>query len=92
MLLKIAKPRLWHTESIEVILKSPAFIALLGTMLDNTMDMKKKSEDQTAEIIRSLGLPSRKDMDALYKKVHELTKEIRTQNSTIKKLEKNRRK
>jgi hypothetical protein len=74
----------YYTESFEVILKSPAFVALLGLMLDNTLDMKKKAEDQTAEIVRSLGLPSRKDMDSMYKKLHELTVQVREQSKTIK--------
>lgn len=72
-----------QAESMEVLLKSPAFVALLGTMLDSTLDMRKKSEEQTAEIIRSIGLPSRKEMDSLYRKIHELTLHVREQNRII---------
>ena len=78
----------FYTESVEVILKSPAFVALLGTMLDSTMDMKKKNDEQTAEIIRSLGLPSRKDMDSIYKKLHELGQKVNTQTQEIKTIKK----
>ena len=69
------------------MLGSEDFTKLLGEVLRQGLIFKKQLDDLSDQIIRFTNLPTKQDMDEIYKTIYELKKEVRSQRRSIKNLE-----
>lgn len=72
------------------MLGSEDFTKLLGEVLRQGLIFKKQLDDLSDQIIRFTNLPTKRDMDEIYRTIYELKKEVRTQRRSIKDLEQRR--
>jgi hypothetical protein len=67
-------------KKMESLLKDQEFAKKLGALLSRSLDIKKRY-DSIAEIyFKSLNLPTRSEVDRLYKEMHDLRKEVSERN------------
>lgn len=69
------------------MLGSEDFTKLLGEVLRQGLIFKKQLDDLSDQIIRFTNIPTKQDMDEIYKTIYELKKEVRSQRRSIKNLE-----
>ena len=82
--------RTWWTVNEEAyyqMFQSEEFTKLLGDMLHQGLLLRKYFDELTDEVIKFTNLPTKKDMDDVYRAIYELKKEIRKQKKTIHQLE-----
>jgi class III poly(R)-hydroxyalkanoic acid synthase PhaE subunit len=83
--------RLWWTVNEDTyyeMFQSEEFTKLLGEVLQHGLFFRKYVDELTDELVKFTSLPSKKDMDDLYRSIHELKKEVRLQKKKINELEK----
>jgi len=69
------------------MLGSEDFTELLGEVLQQGLTFKKHLDDLSDQFMRFTNLPTKQDMDEIYKTIYELKKEVRSQKQSIKDLE-----
>ena len=69
------------------MLGSADFTELLGEVLQQGLTFKKHLDDLSDQFMRFTNLPTKQDMDEIYKTIYELKKEVRSQKRSIKDLE-----
>lgn len=82
--------RIWWTineETFHELFLSPEFTSLLREVLRRGLLFRKWLDDLAGQIAEMANLPSKKDMDEIYKALYELKKEVRWQERAIRKLE-----
>ena len=82
--------RIWWTINEDVyheLFQSEAFTKLLGEALRQGLLYKKQFDDLTDEVIGFTNLPTKREMDEVYRSIYELRKEVRWQRRAIKELE-----
>ena len=67
---------------------SEEFTKLLGEVLRQGFLFKKQLDELSDQIIQFTNLPTKQDMDEIYKTIYDLRKEVRWQRRTIQELEK----
>jgi hypothetical protein len=80
---------LWWTtneETIYELFKTEEFSHLLGRVTDATMDVRKRYDDIMEEYLKMLPIPTRSEMNDLYKTVYQLKKEVRRNTKQSKDL------
>ena len=81
--------RTWWTVNEDAyfqMFQSEEFTKLLGDMLHQGLLLRKYIDELTDEIIKFTNLPTKKDMDDVYRAIYELKKEVRMQKKTIHQL------
>jgi len=83
--------RIWWTINEDVyrqMFGSEEFTKLLGEVLRQGFLFKKQLDELSDQIIQFTNLPTKQDMDEIYKTIYDLRKEVRWQRRTIQELEK----
>jgi len=83
--------KMWWTVNEDTyyeMFQSEEFTKLLGEVLQYGLLFRKYVDELTDELVKFTSLPSKKDMDDLYRSIHELKKETRLQKKKIIQLEK----
>jgi class III poly(R)-hydroxyalkanoic acid synthase PhaE subunit len=83
--------RLWLTTNEEVyheFLKSDEFGNMVKEMVTRGLRFRKWVDDLTDHALKFTNIPGKKDMDEIYKSIHDLRSEVRAQRRNIKALEK----
>ncbi|MBT9159415.1 MAG: Poly(3-hydroxyalkanoate) polymerase subunit PhaE [Dehalococcoidia bacterium] len=81
---------LWWTtneEALYELFKSPEFSRLLGRVVDATMRVRKRYDDIMEEYLKALPVPTRSEMNDLYKTLYLLKKEVRENTKQVRELE-----
>jgi class III poly(R)-hydroxyalkanoic acid synthase PhaE subunit len=60
------------------LFKTPDYAQTLSRVLDAFEDYQATRDDLLQDVLKSLPVPTNRDMDALYKEIYELKKKIRT--------------
>ena len=82
--------RVWWTINEDVyhqMFGSEEFTKLLGEVLRQGLLFKKQLDDLSDHIIQFTNLPTKQDMDEIYKTIYDLRKEVRWQRRAIRELE-----
>lgn len=82
--------RNWWTINEDVYYQmfgSEEFTKLLGEVLRQGLLFKKQLDDLSDEIIQFTNLPTKQDMDEIYRTIYDLRKEVRWQRRAIRDLE-----
>jgi polyhydroxyalkanoate synthase subunit PhaE len=72
--------RMWlqmNEDSFHELFLSPQFINLLHDVLSHGLQFRKWTEELYDKVVEATPLPSKSDMDEVYKSVYELKKEVR---------------
>ena len=79
----------WTTneETVNELFKSKEFSSLLGRVVDATMSHRKRLNDIMEEYLKTLPVPTRSEMNDLYKTLYQLKKEVRKSTRQVKELE-----
>jgi class III poly(R)-hydroxyalkanoic acid synthase PhaE subunit len=83
--------RLWLTTNEDVyheLLKSEEFGTMVREMVTRGLRFRQWVDDLTDHALKFTNIPGKKDMDEIYKSIHDLRREVRAQRRTIKALEK----
>jgi class III poly(R)-hydroxyalkanoic acid synthase PhaE subunit len=83
--------RIWWTVNEEVyqeLFRSEEFSKLTLDVNRRGLQFRKWIDDVLEQILKFTSLPSKKDMDEIYRSLYDLKKEVRAQKRTIKELEK----
>ena len=83
--------RLWWTineDTYQELFLSPEFIHLLKEVLSRGLLFKKWLDEIYDKLVEATPLPSKKDMDEVYKAIYDLKKEVRWQRRAIEQLKK----
>ena len=83
--------RIWWTINEDIYYQmfgSEEFTKLLGEVLRQGFLFKKQLDDLSDHIVQFTNLPTKQDMDEIYKTIYDLRKEVRWQRRTIQELEK----
>jgi class III poly(R)-hydroxyalkanoic acid synthase PhaE subunit len=83
--------RIWWTINEEVyqeLFRSEEFSKLTLDVNRRGLQFRKWIDDVFEQILKFTSLPSKKDMDEIYRSLYDLKKEVRAQKRTIKELEK----
>lgn len=81
---------LWWTtneEAVHELFKSPEFSRLLSRVVDATMRLRKRYDDIMEEYLKALPVPTRSEMNDLYKTLYLLKKEVRKNTKQVRELE-----
>lgn len=81
---------LWWTtneDALHELFKSPEFSHLLGRVVEATMRLRKRYDDIMEEYLKALPVPTRSEMNDLYKTLYLLKKEVRNNTKQVKELE-----
>ncbi len=81
---------LWWTtneKTVYDLFKTPEFSRLLGRVTNATMEVRKGYDDIMEEYLRALPVPTRSEMNDLYKTLYLLKKEARKSTRQVKELE-----
>jgi hypothetical protein len=81
---------LWWTtneDALHELFKSPEFSHLLGHVVDATMRVRKHYDDIIEEYLRALPVPTRSEMNELYKTLYLLKKEVKKNTKQVRELE-----
>jgi len=82
--------RIWWTtneDAYNQMFGSQEFTRLLGEVLRQGLLFKKQLDNLSDEIIKSTNLPTKQDMDEIYRTIYDLRKEVRWQKRAIRDLE-----
>ena len=82
--------RIWWTINEDVhfqMFRSEEFTRLLGEVVRAGLLFKKQFDELSDEIVGLTNLPTKKEMDEVYRSMYELKKEIRSQKRAIQELE-----
>ncbi len=82
--------RLWWTineDAYHELFMSPEFTNMLRQVLDRGLLFRKWMDAFTDKMLEITNIPTKKDMDEIYKALYELKKEVRWQRRAIKDLE-----
>ncbi|MEK7280922.1 MAG: poly(R)-hydroxyalkanoic acid synthase subunit PhaE [Chloroflexota bacterium] len=82
--------RIWWTTNEEVyseMLGSEQFTKLLGEVLRQGLLFKKQTDDLSDQILKFTNIPTKQEMDELYRTIHDLRSEVRQQRRAIRELE-----
>jgi class III poly(R)-hydroxyalkanoic acid synthase PhaE subunit len=82
--------RIWWTTNEDVynqMFMSEEFTKLLGEVLRQGLLFKKQLDNLSDEIIKFTNLPTKQDMDEIYRTIYDLRKEVRWQRRAIRDLE-----
>lgn len=82
--------RIWWTINEDVhfqMFRSEEFTRLLGEVVRAGLLFKKQFDELSDEIIGLTNLPTKKEMDEVYRSMYELKKEVRSQKRAIQELE-----
>lgn len=82
--------RIWWTINEDVYYQmfgSEEFTKLLGEVLRQGLLFKKQLDDLSDQIVQFTNLPTKQDMDEIYKTIYDLRKEVRWQRRAIRDLE-----
>jgi class III poly(R)-hydroxyalkanoic acid synthase PhaE subunit len=82
--------KIWWTvneDTYAEMFQSEEFTKLLGEVLQHGLLFRKHVDELTDELVQFTSLPSKKDMDDLYRSVYELKKEVKLQKKKIVQLE-----
>lgn len=82
--------RVWWTINEDVyyqMFQSEEFTKLLGEVLRQGLLFKKQLDDFSDQIIKFTNLPTKQDMDEIYRTIYDLRKEVRWQRRAIQGLE-----
>ncbi len=82
--------RTWWTINEDVfnqMFRSEEFTRLLGETLRQGLLFKKQLDDLSDEITKFTNLPTKQDMDEIYRTIYELRKEVRWQRRAVRDLE-----
>jgi class III poly(R)-hydroxyalkanoic acid synthase PhaE subunit len=83
--------RLWWTvneETYHELLRSEEFSTMAKEMITRGLLFRKWFDELTDHVLKFTNIPGKKDMDEIYKTIHELKREVRNQKRAIKALEK----
>jgi len=81
---------LWWTtneETIQELFKTPEFSRLLGRVTDTATQVRKCYDDVMEEYLKALPVPTRSEMNDLYKTLYMLKKEVRKNTKQMKELD-----
>jgi len=81
---------LWWTtneETVHELFKNPEFSRLLGRVTDAATQVRKRYDDVMEEYLKALPVPTRSEMNDLYKTLYMLKKEVRKNTKQMKELE-----
>lgn len=81
---------LWWTtneETVHELFKTPEFSHLLGRVTDAATQVRKRYDDVMEEYLKALPVPTRSEMNDLYKTLYMLKKEVRKNTKQMKELE-----
>jgi len=82
--------RIWWTVNEDVynqMFGSEEFTKLMGEVLRQGLLFRKQLDDLSDEIIKFTNLPTKQDMDEIYRAIYDLRKEVRWQRRAIRDLE-----
>ncbi len=79
----------WTTneETVNELFKSKEFSSLLGRVVDATMSHRKRLNDIMEEYLKTLPVPTRSEMNDLYKTLYQLKKVVRKSTRQVKELQ-----
>jgi hypothetical protein len=83
--------RVWWTvneETYHELLRSEEFTTMAKEMLSRGLLFRKWFDELTDHVLRFTNIPGKKDMDEIYKTIHDLKREVRNQKRAIRDLEK----
>lgn len=72
------------------LFKSPAFLHALDVNLSNWLEFKKRSDELIEAMISSLPIPSRSEMNDLYKEIYRMRKQIKQLQAQVEALSEKR--
>ncbi|HVB11842.1 MAG TPA: poly(R)-hydroxyalkanoic acid synthase subunit PhaE [Nitrososphaerales archaeon] len=58
------------------LLHDPGFSSKLASLLSKYLDVKEKSDSMAEKYYRSMNIPTRSEIDSIYKEIHELKKKL----------------
>ncbi len=82
--------RVWWTineDTYQELFMAPVFLNLLQEVLRRGLTFRKVLDSFTDQLIEQTNLPSKKDMDEIYRAIYDLKKEIRWQARSIRQIE-----
>jgi hypothetical protein len=65
-----------YSKALQDIMNSDAFANFNGSLLDRNLEFRRLSQAYTSQYMGIMGLPTRENMDEIYKKLHELDRKI----------------
>lgn len=82
--------RIWWTineDTYHGLFITEEFVGIMKEVLRRGLLFRQQAEKLMGDVYSAMNLPTRNDMDEIYKSIYELRKEVRGQARTIKKLE-----
>ncbi len=81
---------IWWTineETVNELFRSPESSRLLGQVVDAAMRVRKRYDDIMEEYLKALPVPTRSEMNDLYRSLYLLKKEVRKNTKQVRELE-----
>jgi regulator of replication initiation timing len=77
-----------YADMMKDFMQTPAFKSWLGSTLNQNLELRKQMQEAMQENLRTLGVPTKVDMDSVYDSVHDLSLRINDLSATINELKK----
>ncbi len=65
-----------YSRMIIDIMRSPAFAKMNGNILDSNLEIKRLNDQFKNQYLSSLGLPTKENLDDIYRKLHDIDRKI----------------
>ncbi|MGC8581714.1 MAG: hypothetical protein ACP5RS_05195 [Thermoplasmata archaeon] len=65
-----------YAKMLDETMRSPTFASLLGKQLDLSLNYRKNLEEASTELMHMYGMTTRKDFDALVKRIYEVSHRV----------------
>ena len=82
--------KIWWTineDTYQELFVSPEFIGLMQEVLRRGLVLRQRTDKLSAESLSTLNIPTKDDMDEIYKAIYDLRKEVRWQRRGLHELE-----